>query len=457
MAAGCSWALNPVAVLRAKALIALFVAAALAAGIEAGVDAHASPLLRDPPARAAEGRHPHHPGAASATRNSTPGGSISQVATDLLRARSSVRWRCCSRRQAHRGPLSALEVADIFRLRAGVASRPARSPEPRAVEGHVGHRTVPHCGAGGMCCAVRPASRSTLQLVQPALPGVRRTPSVGSGPGRRTCCRLSITTWFTLPAPISALAYTNKALVYRRCSRSPPRRCSPSPPIQHLGATIGATLVLHTWGSAMTHHPHVHGIVPGGGLSADGQRWIARLLPAFFLPVRVLSRLFRRRFLERAGEGASRRRAALLRRVRPAGTTGRVPALARAAVHERMGRLCQAALRPAPRRCSPTCRATPIGWRSRTVAWVSLDAGSVSFRWKDCRQRARRHKTMTSLPRSSCAASCCTLLPCGFTASGTTDCSPTQDGGSTKRAREVARRDAARRSTRHPRWSQPPR
>jgi integrase len=66
---------------------------------------------------------------------------------------------------------------------------------------------------------------------------------------------------------------------------------------KRLGAQIGVTLVLHTWGSALTHHPHVHGIVPGGGLSPDGQRWIA-CRPGFFLPVRVLSRLFRRRFLE---------------------------------------------------------------------------------------------------------------------------------------------------------------
>jgi len=66
---------------------------------------------------------------------------------------------------------------------------------------------------------------------------------------------------------------------------------------QHLSAQIGATLVLHTWGSALTHPPHVHGIVPGGDLSADGERWIA-CKPGFFLPVRLFSRLFRRRLLE---------------------------------------------------------------------------------------------------------------------------------------------------------------
>jgi hypothetical protein len=67
---------------------------------------------------------------------------------------------------------------------------------------------------------------------------------------------------------------------------------------KRLGARLGITAVLHTWGSALTHHPHLHCIVPGGGLSLDGQRWVA-CKPGFFLPVRVLSRLFRRLFLER--------------------------------------------------------------------------------------------------------------------------------------------------------------
>jgi Putative transposase len=66
---------------------------------------------------------------------------------------------------------------------------------------------------------------------------------------------------------------------------------------KHLGASIGITAVLHTWGSALTHHPHVHMIVPGGGISLDGERWIT-CRPTFFLPVRVLSRLFRRLFLK---------------------------------------------------------------------------------------------------------------------------------------------------------------
>ena len=100
---------------------------------------------------------------------------------------------------------------------------------------------------------------------------------------------------FTLPAPISAIAYTNKAIIYRLLFEVAAETLSTiAADPRHLGAQIGATLVLHTWGSALTHHPHVHGIVPGGGLSPDGRCWIA-CKPGFFLPVRVLSRLFRRR------------------------------------------------------------------------------------------------------------------------------------------------------------------
>ena len=89
------------------------------------------------------------------------------------------------------------------------------------------------------------------------------------------------------------------------CSTSPPRRCARSPPIRSTWVPASApTLVLHTWGSALTHHPHVHGIVPGGGLALDADRWVP-CKPGFFLSVRVLSRLFRRRFLEELQNAAS--------------------------------------------------------------------------------------------------------------------------------------------------------
>ncbi|HXM70415.1 MAG TPA: transposase, partial [Thermoanaerobaculia bacterium] len=103
---------------------------------------------------------------------------------------------------------------------------------------------------------------------------------------------------FTLPAPISAIAYTNKEILYGLLfdiAAETLRTIAADP--KHLGARIGTTLVLHTWGSALTHHPHVHGIVPGGGLAPDAQRWVP-CKPGFFLSVRVLSRFFRRRFLE---------------------------------------------------------------------------------------------------------------------------------------------------------------
>jgi hypothetical protein len=100
---------------------------------------------------------------------------------------------------------------------------------------------------------------------------------------------------FTLPAPIADIAYQNKTVIYGILFKAGAETLiTIAADPKHLGARIGLTAVLHSWGSALTHHPHVHVIVPGGGLSLDGQRWIS-CRPGFFLPVRVLSRLFRRR------------------------------------------------------------------------------------------------------------------------------------------------------------------
>jgi len=104
---------------------------------------------------------------------------------------------------------------------------------------------------------------------------------------------------FTLPAEVADIAWQNKAVVYDllfRAASETMMTIAADP--THLGARIGITAVLHTWGSAMTHHPHVHMIVPGGGISLDGRRWISSR-PAFLLPVRVLGALFRRLFLTR--------------------------------------------------------------------------------------------------------------------------------------------------------------
>jgi hypothetical protein len=104
---------------------------------------------------------------------------------------------------------------------------------------------------------------------------------------------------FTLPAAIAKIAWHNKAVVYDllfKASAETLLTIAADP--KHLGARIGITSVLHTWGSTMTHHPHIHMIVPGGGISLDGRRWVSRR-PDFFLPVRVLSALFRRLMLQK--------------------------------------------------------------------------------------------------------------------------------------------------------------
>src|ERR1700756_1298827 len=113
---------------------------------------------------------------------------------------------------------------------------------------------------------------------------------------------------FTLPAPVADLAYQNKAVIYdllfkAAADTTPPIAADP----KYLGARVGITSVLHTWGSAMTHHPHLHMIVPGGGVAKEGGRWIS-CKPNFLLPVRVLSKLFRRLMLEKllAAHGAGR-------------------------------------------------------------------------------------------------------------------------------------------------------
>ena len=103
---------------------------------------------------------------------------------------------------------------------------------------------------------------------------------------------------FTVPAPVAEIAFQNKAAVYAilfRAAAETLRTLAADP--RHLGAEVGCVAVLHTWGQTLQHHPHIHCIVPGGGPSPDGSRWVA-CRPGFFLPVRVLSRLFRRLFLE---------------------------------------------------------------------------------------------------------------------------------------------------------------
>jgi hypothetical protein len=200
---------------------------------------------------------------------------------------------------------------------------------------------------------------------------------------------------FTLPAPIAELAYQNKAVVYGLLfDVAAQTLLTIAADAKHLGARIGATLVLHTWGSALTHHPHVHGIVPGGGLSPDGSRWIA-CRPGFFLSVRVLSRLFRRRFLE-ALEQAHR-----LARLQFLGN------LASLADDERFAqwlaplRQCEWVVYAKRPFAGPEAVLAYLSRYTHRVAisnsrLVALDERGVTFRWKDYRAKGNtRYKTMT--------------------------------------------------------------
>jgi hypothetical protein len=200
---------------------------------------------------------------------------------------------------------------------------------------------------------------------------------------------------FTLPAPISEIAYANKALIYALLFEIAAETLSTiAADPKHLGARIGTTLVLHTWGSALTHHPHVHGIVPGGGLSLDGERWIA-CRRGFFLPVRVLSRLFRRRFLEEL-ECAHRQE-----RLRFFGAhTALADAAAFAAWLAPLKR-CEWVVYAKRPFAGPEAVLAYLSRYTHRVAisnqrLVAMDTRGVTFRYKDYRAKGHtRHKTMT--------------------------------------------------------------
>lgn len=219
---------------------------------------------------------------------------------------------------------------------------------------------------------------------------------------------------FTLPAPISAVAYYNKAVIYRLLFEVAAETLSTiAADPKHLGAQIGATLVLHTWGSALTHHPHVHGIVPGGGLSLDGQRWVS-CKPGFFLPVRVLSRLFRRRFLEelRLAYGCGQLQ-----------FFGEYAELTDPKTFAQwlapMGK-CEWVVYAKRPFAGPAAVLAYLSRYTHRVAiansrLISMDETGVTFRWKDYRAKGQtRHKTMTLEPDEFMRRFLLHVLPGGF-------------------------------------------
>ena len=150
--------------------------------------------------------------------------------------------------------------------------------------------------------------------------------------------------------------------------------------------------MLHTWGSALTHHPHVHGIVPGGGLAPDGKSWVA-CRPGFFLPVRVLSRLFRRRFLEELQRLHQRRQAAVLRRARR-----RWPMPRRSRHWLAPLRKCEWVVYAKRPFAGPQAVLAYLSRYTHRVAisnsrLLALDERGVTFRWKDYRAKGQHART----------------------------------------------------------------
>ena len=294
---------------------------------------------------------------------------------------------------------AGLEVADVFRRR-GEAYR-------RAHDGHLGRverrvmsaielcRTAAlggHTEACSDCGLIRCAYNSCRNRHCPKCQGQARAEWLAA----RQAELLPLPYFhvvFTLPAPAADIAFQNKETVYAilfRTAAETLRTIAADP--KHLGAEIGFLTVLHTWGQNLHYHPHVHCVVPGGGPSLDGTRWVA-CRQGFFLPVRVLSRLFRRLFLDelRAAFAADK-----------LGFFGDLAGLAEPPVFTRR-------LRELRRVEWVVYAKPPFGGPEQVLAYlgrythrvaiansrlVSLTDTAVAFRWKDYRHRGKA-KVMT--------------------------------------------------------------
>ncbi|PZP96583.1 MAG: IS91 family transposase [Variovorax paradoxus] len=197
---------------------------------------------------------------------------------------------------------------------------------------------------------------------------------------------------FTLPQEVAAIAYQNKAVVYDILFRATAETLRTiGADSKHLGAEIGFIAILHTWGQNLMHHPHLHCVVPGGGISPDGEQWVS-CRRGFFLPVRVLSQVFRRLFLEH------------LRRAFDDGVLRFFNALA----HLQEAASFAAYLAPVANAKWVVYAKPPFGGPEQVLAYLgrythrvaiansrllSLDNGEVAFNWKDYRHESK-HKVM---------------------------------------------------------------
>ena len=284
---------------------------------------------------------------------------------------------------------SELEVADIFR-RHGPAYR-------RAHDGHIGRverrvmsaielcRTAAlggHVEACEDCAHSRVAYNSCRNRHCPKCQGATRERWLAD----RQADLLPVPYFhvvFTVPAEVAAIAFHNKAVVYAilfDAVAATLKTIAADP--RHLGGEIGFLAILHSWGQALTHHPHIHCLVPGGAL-ADGQRWLA-CRPRFFLPIHVLSRLFRRLFLERLKTAHARGR------LRFSGTLAQLDDADVFAAAVRRLRRKNWVVYAKPPFGSPEHVLAYLGRYTHRVAiansrLVSADDSSVVFRWRDYR------------------------------------------------------------------------
>jgi hypothetical protein len=226
---------------------------------------------------------------------------------------------------------------------------------------------------------------------------------------------------FTLPAPIGDIAYQNKAVIYGILFKAAAETLiTIAADPKHLGARIGLTAVMHSWGSALTHHPHVHCIVPGGGISlacpgqrSGGERWVA-CLPGFFLPVRVLSRLFRRLLLEQLVEAHA---AGALQFFGDHAPLADPRAFAD---HLRPLRKIDWVVYAKRPFAGPRAVLAYLARYTHRVAiannrLVAFDGNRVTFKWKDYRAQGRaRYKTMTVGAHEFIRRFLIHVLPSGF-------------------------------------------
>jgi len=281
-----------------------------------------------------------------------------------------------------------------------VACVPCRPCEPRPTQGHVGDRACRTAALGGHvercedCAHLRICYNSCRNRHCPKCQAAAAKQWLAD----RQAELLPVPYFhvvFSLPGPIADIAYHNKAVVYDLLLKTAAETLiTIAADPKHLGARIGLTAVLHTWGSALTHHPHAHIIVPGGGISPDGEHWTA-CRPNFLLSVGVLSRLFRRLFLEK---------------LTAAYKAGRLQFFAdQAAIAEPAGfKAWLAALRKIE---WVVYAKRPFGGPDAVLAYLSrytprvaiansrlvaFDGERVTFKWKDYRAKAdARYKLMT--------------------------------------------------------------